>query len=44
MKYIGVALVYLGFFSLIGAAIYWTSSAWPLFALLLTPNVKIKED
>jgi hypothetical protein len=30
-----VALIYIGFFGLIGAAVYLTGSALPLFALIL---------
>jgi hypothetical protein len=40
MKMFSVALVYLGFFSLIGFAVYLTKSAWPMWALLLTPSYK----
>lgn len=42
MKMFSVALVYLGFFSLIGFAVYLTKSAWPLWALLLAPSYKSK--
>lgn len=38
MKYIGIALIYLGFFSLIGVSIWITKSPWVLLALLLTPD------
>ncbi len=34
--------IYVGFFGLIGFAVYWTESAWCLWALLLTPRYKIK--
>ena len=43
MKMFSVALVYLGFFSLIGFAVYLTKSAWPLWALLLTPSYSTKK-
>ena len=39
-----VALAYLGFFGLIGFAIYISGSAQPLWALLLTPSYKDKDD
>jgi len=42
MKYLGISLIYLGFFGLIGTAVYFTGSAMCLFALLLTPNLKSK--
>lgn len=42
MKF-NVALIYLGFFGLIGLAIYLTGSAMPLWALLLTPNYRSDE-
>ena len=35
---ISVALIYLGFFGLIGYAVYFTGSAMPLWALLLMPS------
>ena len=35
---LAVALIYLGFFGLIGAAVYITGSATPLWALLLAPR------
>jgi len=40
MKYLGIGLIYLGFFGLIGTAIYFTQSAMCLWALLLTPSIK----
>ena len=36
--------VYLGFYSLIAVAIYWTKSAAPLWALLLTPTSRYHDD
>lgn len=39
-----VAVVYLGFFALIGFAVVYTNSALPLFALILTPSYKNKKD
>lgn len=39
-----VALAYIGFFALIGFVCYMTNSAWPLWALLLTPSYTAKED
>jgi hypothetical protein len=43
MKYLGISLMYLGFFGLIGTAVYFTGSAMCLFALLLTPSVKMND-
>lgn len=37
---ISVALVYLGFFGLIGFVCWWTDSAVPLWALLFMPSYK----
>ena len=42
MKNTSIALIYIAFFGLIGGACYWTTSATPLWALLLTPSVKTK--
>lgn len=42
MKYIGVALIYVAFFALVGWCCYITKSAWPLLALFLTPSFKEK--
>jgi hypothetical protein len=42
MKYIGISLIYLGFFGLIGYAAYVTKSPNVLWALLLTPELKMK--
>jgi len=45
MKYFSIALIYAAFFGLIGSACYFTTSAMPMWALLLTPNLKMyKED
>jgi hypothetical protein len=44
MKYIAIAVLYVAFFSLIGFAIYFTESAMPLWALLLTPSLKTKDN
>ncbi len=43
-KWIGLALIYIAFFSLIGMAIYFTHSLWALWALLLTPTFSSKSD
>ena len=40
MKYLGLAIVYASFFSLIGIVCYITKSMTPLWALLLTPDYK----
>jgi hypothetical protein len=44
MKNLAVSLIYLGFFSLVGTAVYFTGSGQCLWALLLTPSLKMKED
>lgn len=44
MKGFSIALVYLGFFGLIGGAVYFTESAMPLWALLLMPSYSTKKD
>ncbi len=38
MKYLTVAIIYVGFFALIGIAIYFTKSCLPLLALFLSPS------
>jgi hypothetical protein len=43
MKYLGIGLIYLGFFGLIGTALYITQSATCLWALLLTPSLKMND-
>lgn len=43
MKYLGFSLIYLGFFAVIGTAVYITESTLCLWALLLTPSLKMKE-
>ena len=40
MESFSIALIYLGFFALVGAACYFTKSATPLFALFLLPSFK----
>jgi hypothetical protein len=44
MKNISIALIYIAFFGLIGGACYLTSSALPLWALLLMPSVNTKSN
>lgn len=44
MKWFGIAIIYLGFFCLIGVSVYYTGSAIPLLALLLTPNYVSDEE
>jgi hypothetical protein len=39
MKFLAISIVYTAFFSLIGFAVYFTNSATPLWALLLTPSI-----
>ncbi len=38
MKDIGIALIYIAFFSLIGFSLWVTKSLWVLFALIFTPE------
>jgi hypothetical protein len=42
MKFIGIALIYVAFYSLIGVTCYFTKSAWPLLALILSPSFESK--
>lgn len=42
MKHLNVSLVYLGFFALIGSAVYFTNSAYCLWALLIAPAINVK--
>ena len=44
MKYIGIGLIYLGFFSLIGFTVYFTKSAYPLFGLILMPRYRETDE
>jgi len=44
MKYFSIALIYSAFFAMIFGAVYFTDSAWCLWALLLTPSIKTKSD
>lgn len=44
MNWFSVSLIYLGFFCLIGGAVYLTDSAMPLWALLLIPSFKTNES
>jgi len=38
MKYVHIVTIYVGFFALIGFAIWLSNSLLPLWALLLTPS------
>ena len=40
MRHLSLACIYVSFFGLIGFAVWWTDSAVPLWALLLTPQYK----
>jgi len=40
---VSIAIIYYAFFVLIGCAVYFTSSAFPLFALVLTPSLESDE-
>jgi hypothetical protein len=44
MKTLAIGLIYLGFFGLIGTAVYFTGSGQCLWALLLTPSLNFKEN
>ena len=44
MKDLSIALIYIAFFGLIGFACYFTNSAMPLWALLLTPTYKKSDE
>ena len=44
MKHLSIALIYITFFSLIGFACYFATSAWPLLGLLLTPTWSSKSE
>ena len=36
-------IIYVAFFAMIGLACFATKSAWPLFALLLTPSMRARK-
>lgn len=38
IKHIGIALIYIAFFSLIGFSLWVTKSVWVLLALIFTPE------
>jgi hypothetical protein len=42
-EYILAGFILFCFYSVIGFAVWFTSSAWPLWALLLTPSFKLKD-
>jgi len=44
MKWIGIALIYIAYFALIGTACDCVNSAWPLLALVFTPKIKQTDD
>lgn len=43
MKYLAAALIYVGFFGLIGLVCYFTQSAWPLIGLVFMPELNSTE-
>jgi hypothetical protein len=43
MKYLGISLIYLGFFGIIGTALFVTKDVNCLLALLLTPRLKMND-
>lgn len=44
MKSNSVAAIYISFFAMIAFAIFYTSSLYPLFALLATPSYSRSND
>lgn len=45
MKYLMGSVIYASFFGLVGFTVWFTDSAYPLWALLLTPSFKfVAED
>lgn len=44
MKYFSISLIYVGFLSLIGFALYFTKNPHVLWALLLAPSIKFKTN
>lgn len=42
IEWLGIVLIYLGFFGLIGGTVFVTESAVPLWALLLTHYLSLK--
>jgi hypothetical protein len=44
MNQFSVTLLYIAFFSLIGFTVFFTESAWPLFALIFTPSYSSGDD
>lgn len=43
MKHIGIALIYVAFFALIGFSVWVTKSFWVLLFLVFTPEYKTKD-
>lgn len=43
MKYIGIALIYVAFFALIGFALWVTKSLWVLLFLVFVPDCKTED-
>lgn len=44
MKCVTFILFYGCFFGLIGASVWFTKSAWPLIALIITPSATINKS
>lgn len=44
MKYLGIGMMYVAFYSAIGFACYITKSGWPLIALMFTPSWSSKSE
>ena len=38
-----VALIYLGFFGLVGWTVWATGSAWPIWSLILMPTIQVRD-
>ena len=44
MKDLGIALIYIAFFSLIGFSLWVTKSVWVLLVLIFTPEYHSNKD
>jgi hypothetical protein len=44
MKYIGISLIYIAFFALIGFTVWFTNSKIPLLFLIFTPTFSSKSE
>lgn len=39
-EYLMTTCVYVAFYGMIAASVWWTKSAWPLLALVFSPSIK----